>query len=104
MKRVVVRYEVKADRVEEHEALIRDVFAELATARPAGLAYQALKLEDGVSFVHVAVVSTANGQNPLTALASFKAFTANIADRCDDKPNSSSATAVGAYRADDAPA
>ncbi|HSO38831.1 MAG TPA: hypothetical protein VLT33_40150, partial [Labilithrix sp.] len=60
MKRVVVRYKVKADRLEEHEDLLRKVFAELATARPAGLAYHALKLEDGVSFVHVATVSTAD--------------------------------------------
>lgn len=104
MKRVVVRYKVKADRLEEHEALIRGVFAELATVRPAGLAYQALKLEDGLSFVHVATVTTADGQNPLTSLPSFKAFAANSADRCEVQAVSSSAAAVGAYRADDAPA
>jgi hypothetical protein len=104
MKRVVVRYRVKADRLEEHEGLVRKVFAELATVRPAGLVYHALKLEDGVSFVHVATVSTADGQNPLTALPAFKAFSANIAERCEEKPVSSQATAIGAYRADDAPA
>ena len=79
MKRVVVRYKVKADRLEEHEDLIRKVFAELAIVRPTGLAYHALKLEDGVSFVHFATVSTADGQNPLTTLPAFKAFAANIA-------------------------
>lgn len=104
MKRVVVRYKVKADRVEEHEALIRNVFADLEAVGPAGLAYHAMKLEDGVSFVHVATISTADGQNPLTALPSFKAFTASIAERCEEKPASFPATAVGAYRADDAPA
>ena len=102
-KRVVVRYKVKAGRLEEHEDLIRKVFAELATARPTGLAYHALKLEDGVSFVHVATVSTADGQNPLTTLAAFKAFTANIGDRCEEKAVNSQATTIGAYRADDAP-
>ena len=61
MKRVVVRYKLKADRVLEHEDLIHKLFAELATARPAGLSYRALKLEDGVSFVHIATVSTADG-------------------------------------------
>jgi hypothetical protein len=104
MKRVVVRYQLKADRIAEHEELVRKVFAELETVRPAGLAYAALKLEDGVSFVHVATVSTADGQNPLVALAAFKAFIANIGDRCVEKPVSSSTTAIGAYRADDAPA
>ncbi len=97
MKRVVVRYKVKPERVEEHEALVRAVFAELAKAQPAGLAYQALKLEDGVSFVHVAAVSTTDGRNPLTELAAFKAFTANIADRCEEKSVSSTATAIGAF-------
>ncbi|HSO33795.1 MAG TPA: hypothetical protein VLT33_14785 [Labilithrix sp.] len=104
MKRVVVRYKVKADRLAEHEDLIRKVFAELATARPGGLAYHALKLEDGVSFVHVATVSTADGENPLTALPAFKAFAAGIADRCEERAVNSPATALGAYRADDAPA
>lgn len=102
MKRVVVRYKVKAERLEEHERLIRDVFAELATTRPAGLAYQALKLDDGVSFVHVASVATPDGQNPLTALPAFKAFVANIADRCDERPANLAATAIGTYEADNA--
>lgn len=104
MKRIVVRYKVKADRVEEHEGLVRKVFAELATVRPGGLSYHALKLEDGVSFVHVATISTSDGQNPLSALPAFKDFAANLAERCEEKAVSSPATAVGAYRADDAPA
>lgn len=33
-------FKVKAERLEEHEALVRQVFAELATVRPQGLAYQ----------------------------------------------------------------
>lgn len=88
-RRVVVRYRVKPERVEEHEALIRQVFTDLTTQRPAGVDYQAMKLEDGVSFVHVAKITTADGKNPLTELASFKAFTAKIGERCDEKPVSS---------------
>jgi hypothetical protein len=104
MKRVIVRYKVKRDRIEEHEDLIRKVFAELAAVRPGGLTYHAHKLEDGVSFVHVAAISTPDGSNPLGALASFKAFSENIGDRCEEKPVASPATAIGAYRAEDAPA
>lgn len=85
-RRVVVRYKVKPERVEEHEALIRKVFCDLAEKRPAGVDYQAMKLEDGVSFVHVAKITTTDGKNPLTELPSFKAFTANIGERCDEKP------------------
>jgi len=103
MKRVVVRYRVKADRVSEHEELIRKVFAELAEVSPEGIRYEALRLEDGVSFLHVASVWTPDGTNPLGKLASFKAFTAGIDDRCDEKPKSSATTAIGSYVAKNAP-
>ena len=52
-RRVLVRYKVKPERVEEHEALIRAVFDELAAAAPPGISYGAFKQPDGVSFVHV---------------------------------------------------
>jgi hypothetical protein len=96
-KRVVVRYEVKPEHLEEHERLLRRVFEELATVRPSGIAYQALKLEDGRSFVHLATVTTSDGRNPVTELAAFKAFAANIADRCAQKPVTTTAIPIGAY-------
>lgn len=100
MKRVVVRYSVKPERLEAHESLVRGVFAELAKARPAGLAYQALRLDDGVSFVHVATITTADGANPLRSMASFQAFVRDIDDRLTSPSTTSSATALGDYRAE----
>ncbi|MEO7327864.1 MAG: hypothetical protein ABI193_04760 [Minicystis sp.] len=101
MRRVVVRYKVKAERVEEHKALIREVFAALAEAKPAGLDYQALELADGRSFVHLATVSTVSVEdNPLPRLPAFKAFLVGIADRCEEQPVSSEALEVGGYRAE----
>jgi hypothetical protein len=84
MRRVMVRYRVKPDRVVEHEALIRAVFDELAKTAPAGIRYGAFKQPDGVSFVHLAFVAAE--KNPLEAIAAFKAFTAQIKDRCDEPP------------------
>ncbi len=98
MKRVVVRYEVKPERVEEHKALLRGVFEALAEAKPPGLGYEALQLADGRSFVHVATIAVED--NPLVRLPAFKAFTADIAARCEEPPVSSEATLVGSYRAD----
>ena len=98
MRRVVVHYRLKADRVAEHEALLLPVFAELSQARPAGLSYEAMKLADGVSFVHVATL--AGTDNPLLALASFKAFSADIRARCEEPPASADATLIGSYRVD----
>lgn len=95
MRRVMVRYRVKPERVAEHEALIQDVFTELTRAKPEGLRYGAYKQADGVSFVHIAFVAAE--PNPLESIAAFKAFTAEIKDRCDEPPTSSVYTEVAAF-------
>lgn len=94
MKRVVVRYRLAAERAAEHEALLARVFEELAAVRPPGLRYRALRLADGVSFVHVA---EHGDENPLTALPAFKAFVANIRERCEEPPVAADAAELGAY-------
>jgi hypothetical protein len=95
MRHVVVRYTLKSDRVAEHEALLAGVFAQLAERAPAGLAYQVVKLGDGVSFVHVASIT--GPENPLTSLPAFKAFTADVEGRCEERPVSSEGTLMGLY-------
>ena len=79
-------------------ARFRQVFKELEESKPNGLRYMSFALEDGLSFIRVAVVDTPTGDNPLTATAAFKAFAANIKDRCGDPPVAMAAEAVGAYR------
>jgi hypothetical protein len=83
MKRVVVKYKVKADKAEENTAYIKKVFAELHRNNPAGLRYVSFRLEDGVSFVHLASVETTDGQNPLGQSPAFKAFQEKIKERCE---------------------
>jgi len=95
MRRVIVRYRVKKDRVEEHEALIRAVFAELSKTAPAGIRYGAFKQPDGVSFAHVAFVEAA--KNPLDSIAAFSAFTEKLKERCDEPPSVTDLAEVGAY-------
>ena len=95
MRRVVVRYRVRPDRVEENERLVRAVYEELAAVQPEGLRYATVTLDDGVTFVHVAVHET---ENPLPELASFRAFTEGVAERCDEPPVVSTAELVGSYR------
>jgi hypothetical protein len=91
----MVQYKVKPERVEEHEALLRAVFTELATTAPEGLRYSAYKKADGKSFVHVALIT--GETNPLDATAAFKAFVANVKDRCDVPPATELLTQIGAY-------
>ena len=97
MKQVMVRYKVKADRAEENEQYVRKVFDELHQSTPDGIRYATFKLEDGVSFVHIASIET-DGPNPLTQTAAFKAFQEGIKDRCEEPPVAVELTEVGSYR------
>ena len=74
MRRVMVRYTVRPDQAEANEALVREVYDELDRTRPDGLRYATFRLDDGVSFVHVASVETDDGQNPLSGVQAFHRF------------------------------
>ena len=97
MKRMMVRYKVKADRAAENESYIARVFEQLERDRPAGLRYATFKLEDGVSFVHLVSLETGDGSNPLRKLSAFKAFTAGIRDRCEEPPAAVTLREVASY-------
>jgi acyl dehydratase len=92
----VIRYQTKPESADENERLIREVFAELAEQHPDGLRYAAFRLDDGVSFVHVALLD--GDENPLTTSAAFGAFQSGIKDRCAQGPAPSDGSVVGSYR------
>ena len=94
----VVRYRTHPQDAAENARLIRDVFAELAEDQPDGLRYASFQLDDGVSFVHVAVLD--GDHNPLLDSAAFAKFQSGIKDRCADGPTASDATVIGSYRLD----
>lgn len=97
MNPIVVRYKTRPDSAEENQKLIEDVFAELARTKPAGLAYAAFRLEDGVSFVHIASVSTRDGSNPLGSSKAFAKFQEKIRERCVEPPSPSKSAVIGNY-------
>jgi hypothetical protein len=92
----VIRYTTTPESADENERLVREVFAELAAKDPGGLRYATFRLEDGVSFVHVAVIE--GDDNPLNSSAAFARFQSGIGDRCSEGPAPSDATVVGSYR------
>ena len=96
MKTVMVRYKLKPESVAENEALITQVFVQIARDKPAGMRYQAFKQADGVSFVHVSAFDQADA-NPLIQLEAFKAFTAGIKERCVEQPAVVELQQVGRY-------
>jgi len=100
MRQVMVRYRVKPGRAAENETLVRAVYDELSAAAPAGFRYATFRLDDGVTFVHLAVQDD-DGPGPLPQLAAFRAFVAGIGERCDEPPAVSELTRIGAFRLHD---
>jgi hypothetical protein len=96
---VVVRYQTKPHRADENQALIEKVFEDLEQRQPEGFTYKVFRLDDDVSFVHV-VIEHEDVADPdsLNDVPAFRAFTADIADRCEVPPVASRATVVGGYR------
>jgi hypothetical protein len=92
----VIRYMTKPESAAENDQLIQQVFAELNQEKPEGLRYTAFRLDDGVTFVHVAVIE--GDENPLQASTAFAAFQSGIADRVAEGPFPADATVVGNYR------
>jgi hypothetical protein len=97
MKRTLIRYKARPDLADKNAELIAAVFAQLRDAKPDGLRYLALRLEDD-SFVHFVATETDEGSKALRELASFQAFQNGIRDRCDEMPLARSARIVGNYR------
>ena len=91
----LIRYVTKPECAEENARLVGAVFAELDTAQPDGLQYQSLRLEDGLTFVHV--VTTTGTANPLLTSQAFQAFSSTVADRCTEGPVVTEATQLGDY-------
>lgn len=98
MKQVIVRYKVKPDRAQENEELVRAVYEELRRTRPEGLRYATFRLDDEVSFVHLASIETEDGHNPLSEVRAFGRFQENIGDRCDEGPAATALSQVGSFR------
>lgn len=93
---VIVRYKVRPEHLQTHEALIRDVFAALATNHPPGFHYQVVKLSDGLSFQHLAAIAE-GVPHPLRELPAFRAFQEGIAQRCETAPATEEVSEIGFY-------
>lgn len=95
MKRTLIRYKTKPDMADKNAKLIAGVFEELKAARPEGIRYLSLRLDDD-TFVHF--VEAATGDNTLPGLAAFKAFQSGIRERCAEPPVFGGVTIIGNYR------
>ncbi len=91
----VVRYRTKPEDADANVELVRAVFEQLGADNPAGLRYATYRLDDGVTFVHVATIE--GEVNPLVSSAAFTRFQQGIVNRCEEGPIAMDATVVGSY-------
>jgi hypothetical protein len=92
--RVMVRYTVRPEHVAENVRLVEAVYAEMAGAVPDGFRYSTYRLDDGLTFVHLAVY---DGVFPLAGLAAWTAFRDGLDDRCVAPPERSELAVVGSH-------
>ena len=98
MPRVMVRYKTKPEYAGENQKLVEAVYEELARDEPEGLRYATMRLDDGVTFVHIADIDAEEGRNPLGDTTAFKRFQEGIAARCVEPPVAYNGDLVGSFR------
>lgn len=96
MKTVMVRYKTQSDYAEANAARVRAVFEELRARKPAQFRYNTYRLEDGVSFVHIATLD-GDGENPLFSIPAFDEFQKALKGRCVEPPVVTELTPVDGY-------
>lgn len=85
MQRVtLVRYTAKPERAAENERLSKAVFAELKASAPDHVSYALFR--NGPEFLHLFVNLKDDNSSVVTELPTFKAFTKDIAERCEAPP------------------
>ena len=94
---VVVSYKVKPEAVAEHVRLIEAVFEQLHAEQPDNVEYKVVRLDDGVSFVHLSTAETPDGANPLPELSAFREFGRDNASRVATPPVPTAAELIGTY-------
>ena len=97
MRRSLIRYKTRPEMADANAELVTAVFTELKAAKPEGVRYLTLRLEDD-TFIHLVESAAEDGSSALPKLAAFQAFQSGIRDRCVEPPLVRAATIIGNYR------
>lgn len=96
--KTLVRYKTKPETASENQRLVEKVYEELTARDPGGVHYATLRLEDGVSFLHVFTTDSDDAANTLRGIAAFAEFLRDLPQRCAEPPMTQPVTVVGSYR------
>ena len=64
MKRTLIRYKTRPDAADQNAELIAAVFSELKAAKPEGVRYFSLRLDDD-TFIHIVETAADDGTSPI---------------------------------------
>jgi hypothetical protein len=95
MDKVMIRYRVTADRLDQHLALLRAAYDELHASAPENLRWVTYQLDDSLSFLDI--VSGSGDPADLAARPAFHRFRSTLDDRCDEPPTMNGITEIGRY-------
>jgi hypothetical protein len=96
MRTIMVRYRTEDAHASTNASLIRAVFDELRARAPNGFRYATYRIEGGATFMHVATTE-GDGDAPVTSLASFKKFQAELQGRCVEPPVVTELSPIDSY-------
>lgn len=94
----LIRYKTKPESADENQRLVEKVYEELTTRDPGGVHYATLRLEDGVTFMHLFSTDSDNAANALGGIAAFGEFLRDLPQRCAEQPVARPVSIVGSYR------
>jgi hypothetical protein len=98
MKRQIVIYKTKPEHNSENERLLKAVFEELHTKQPKDVRYVLARLGED-TYVHIVFTDAREGEpSPLSKLAAFRAYQAEVRSRLQAPPATGEATIIGDYR------
>lgn len=95
--RDIRRHYNEREKLPENELLVKEVYDQLNQSQIQGFHYCTFKLQDGVSFIHVAFSDTEEANTEFSQLSAFKKFQLGIKDRCEDLPIVSTVSIIGSY-------
>jgi hypothetical protein len=94
----LIRYKTKPGSADENQRLVENVYAELAERRPDGVRYMTVRMEDGVTFIHIFMAEPDAAPNPMARIAAFAEFQRELPQRCEEGPVAQAFTVVGSHR------
>jgi hypothetical protein len=94
----LIRYRTKPEFADENQRLVEKVYEELTARDPGGVHYATLRLEDGVTFMHLFTTDSDDAANTMGRIAAFAEFQRELPLRCAELRVAQPITIVGSYR------